>query len=86
MHPLPRDPKAYLGAAKLLDLQPQEVALVAAHQFDLEAAARLGMSTIFIRRKGVDVDPWSVKSKAEGGKFDVVVDSLVELAEVLKVN
>lgn len=50
------DPEVYLGAAKLLDLPPAQVTLVAAHPNDLRAAAACGLGTALVLRpdeKGV---------------------------------
>lgn len=44
------DPETYLGAAGLLDLQPEQVMMVAAHKHDLRSAARYGLKTAFVRR------------------------------------
>lgn len=44
------DPEAYLGAASMLGLKPQEVMLVAAHKDDLHAAEACGLKTAFITR------------------------------------
>jgi 2-haloacid dehalogenase len=44
------DPEAYLGAAKLLDLAPEECMMVAAHKSDLSAAAKTGFKTAFVPR------------------------------------
>ncbi len=44
------DPEVYLGAARLLGLAPGEVMMVAAHPEDLDAAARTGLRTAFVRR------------------------------------
>ena len=44
------DPATYLGAAKVFDLQPFEVMLVAAHQDDLAAARACGLQTAYIER------------------------------------
>ena len=43
-------PSTYLGAAKVFDLAPAEVMLVAAHQDDLAAARACGLQTAFIER------------------------------------
>ena len=43
-------PSTYLGVAKVFDLQPQEVMLVAAHQDDLAAARACGLQTAYIER------------------------------------
>ncbi|PSR89052.1 haloacid dehalogenase [Coniella lustricola] len=44
------DPKTYLGAAEAIGVKPTEVAMVAAHLQDLDAARKLGLKTIYIER------------------------------------
>jgi 2-haloacid dehalogenase len=44
------DPETYLGAAGLLDLEPGQIMMVAAHKHDLRSAARYGLKTAFVRR------------------------------------
>lgn len=44
------DPQVYLSAVGLLDCQPNEAGMVAAHPSDLRAAAALGLRPIFVRR------------------------------------
>ena len=44
------DPRVYLSALNLLDCEPQETGMVAAHLGDLRAAAALGLRPIFVRR------------------------------------
>lgn len=44
------DPEVYLGAARLLDLRPEQVMMVAAHRSDLAAARALGLRTAYIER------------------------------------
>jgi 2-haloacid dehalogenase len=44
------DAKVYLTALRLLDCQPEEAGMVAAHASDLQAAAALGLRPIFVRR------------------------------------
>jgi 2-haloacid dehalogenase len=44
------DPETDLGAAGLLDLEPDQVMMVAAHKHDLRSAARYGLKTAFVRR------------------------------------
>jgi 2-haloacid dehalogenase len=43
-------PSTYLGAAKVFDLEPAEVMLVAAHQDDLAAARGCGLQSAYIER------------------------------------
>lgn len=45
-------PGVYLGAAERLGVQPGEVAMVAAHLGDLDAARRLGLRTVYVERDG----------------------------------
>jgi 2-haloacid dehalogenase len=62
------DPATYLGVAKVFDLSPHEVMLVAAHQDDLAAARACGLQTAYIERplefgpQGKDVSPNSLKT------------------------
>ena len=44
------DPATYLGVARVFDLTPVEVMLVAAHQDDLTAARACGLQTVYIER------------------------------------
>jgi len=70
-----------------LALPPENCAMVAAHIYDLRAAGSLGMTTIYVRRPNEDAGAiqldLEVKSKEDGGEVDCVVDSFVELAEIL---
>ncbi|KAL6863891.1 HAD-like domain-containing protein [Trichoderma novae-zelandiae] len=45
-------PGTYLGAVRALGLQPEQVALVAAHLKDLLAARACGLRTIYVEREG----------------------------------
>ena len=44
------DPATYLGVARVFDLAPSQVMLVAAHQDDLAAARACGLQTAYIER------------------------------------
>ena len=44
------DPATYLGVAKVFNIAPEQVMLVAAHQDDLEAARNCGLNTAYIER------------------------------------
>jgi 2-haloacid dehalogenase len=44
------DAQVYLTALRLLDCQPEEAGMVAAHPSDLRAAAALGLRPMFVRR------------------------------------
>ena len=80
----PRNPKTYLGAIHHLGIPPEKCAMVADHIYDLRAAASHGMKTVYVRRPTEDGDVRdSVKSKADGGEVDVVVDSFTDLANLM---
>lgn len=58
------DPATYLGVARVFDLPPQRVMLVAAHHDDLEGARACGLRTAYVERplefgagKAKDVSP-----------------------------
>jgi FMN phosphatase YigB (HAD superfamily) len=75
----------FIEACKLLNLPTNNVAMVAAHIDDLRAASLHGLKTVYVRRETEDLDGKreSVKIKAEGGEVDVIVDSLLELAQLV---
>lgn len=75
-------PEAYEGCAKFLQLKPEECCMVACHNFDLDAAKRVGFKTAFVRRP----DEWGPAGPPDpepSAHHDYVVDSFPELAEVL---
>jgi 2-haloacid dehalogenase len=76
------DPEAYLGAARLLALKPEEVMMVAAHKEDLDAAARAGLRTAFVRRPMEFGDP-AKKDVSPEPRFDVNARDFVDLARQL---
>lgn len=44
------DPKFYTSALKVTGYRPEETAMVAAHAYDLQAAQKLGMRTVYVSR------------------------------------
>jgi len=76
------DPEVYLGAARLLDLAPEQVMMVAAHPSDLRAAAACGLRTAYVPRPlergpGGAMEPW------REGEFDLVAEDFNALADAL---
>lgn len=74
-------PESYLSVADYLQLQPHQCCMVACHEFDLDAARKVGFQTAYIRRQeewGPDSPPIILSSSP-----DIVVDSYDELAEAL---
>ena len=75
-------PEAYRRAAKLLQLEPAEILMVACHNFDLNAALACGYQTAFVRRP----DEWGKEGPpdpAPNPAHTMVVDTFPQLAERL---
>jgi 2-haloacid dehalogenase len=78
------DREVYVSAAYYLDLQPEEVMMVAAHKGDLQAARSCGLRTGFIYRPNeFGNGNAGVPDKAQPGDFDVVSVSAIDLAQQL---
>ena len=73
------DPETYLGAAKMLCLQPAEVMMVAAHNHDLKAAQKQGLKTAFVARP-TEYGPLQKYDFEAKGDWDVVAKDFGELA------
>jgi 2-haloacid dehalogenase len=75
-------PQAYLASAALLNLEPSQAMLVAAHNGDLAAAAAVGLRTAFVARPQEYGPHQSRDFKAEQD-WDVVCGSFGELADAM---
>ena len=75
-------PDVYRTALALLGLDAHEVMMVAAHNYDLAAAQALGLRTAFVPRP-LEYGPGQRTDLVAEGKWDVVVDSVEELAAAL---
>ena len=75
-------PDVYLRSAEALGLAPERCLMVAAHNDDLRAARALGFRTAFVARPTEHGPEQTTDLAAEEG-WDLVVDSLVELARRL---
>lgn len=73
------DPETYLGACRLLSLDPAQVMLCAAHNNDLAAAQKLGLRTAFIPRPA-EYGPLQVRDFGPGGAWDMVAADLQDFA------
>ncbi len=73
------DPEVYLGAARLLGLQPHELMMAAAHPADLRAAAACGLRTAYVARP-LERGPGGTMEAWREGEFDLAVGDIVELA------
>ncbi len=73
------DPETYLGAAKILGLEPHQVMLAAAHNNDLAAARTCGLATAFFPRP-TEYGPRQSRDYAADQAWDVVADNISDLA------
>jgi 2-haloacid dehalogenase len=76
------DPETYLGAARLLGLAPGEVMMVAAHNYDLAAAQRLGLKTAFVARP-TEYGPLQSRDFDATGTWDIVAKDFAGIADRL---
>ena len=76
------DPEVYLTAAALLDLQPHEVMMVAAHNSDLQGARAVGFRTAFVYRTE-ESGPGQTTDLAPDPSVDIVARDLNDLADTL---
>ena len=72
-------PEVYRTAISLLGLRPDEVMMVAAHNYDLAAARREGMATAFVPRP-LEFGPGQKTDLEPEFAWDVVAKSLEDLA------
>jgi 2-haloacid dehalogenase len=75
-------PEAYLASARILNLEPSRVMLVAAHNGDLAAAAACGLRTAFVARPTEYGPHQMVDFKAERD-WDVVTGSFTGIADAM---
>ncbi|MDB3898646.1 haloacid dehalogenase type II [Gammaproteobacteria bacterium] len=76
------DPEAYLKAADLLSLKPEQVMMVAAHPGDLRAAARTGLKTAYVIRP-LERGPGRPVNRNPDGEFDYTAEGFNDLARQL---
>ncbi|RXY99904.1 haloacid dehalogenase type II [Fictibacillus sp. S7] len=76
------DPNVYHMAIDFLDLQPNEVMMVAAHQHDLQAAKKLGMKTAYVFRP-LEYGCEAIPNLMPEENYDVVARDFIDLAQQL---
>ena len=69
------DPAVYLQAISAVSCEPDHIMMVAAHPWDLRAAAGLGLRTAYVRRP-------DAQAPADDDAFDAEVNDLSELADL----
>ena len=73
------DPETYLGVARQLDLLPEQVMMVAAHNGDLRAARACGLRTGFVPRP-TEYGPAQATDLTAEEDWDVIAADLEDLA------
>ncbi len=76
------DPATYLGVARVFDLAPSQVMLVAAHHEDLSAARACGLRTAYIERP-LEFGAGHIKDVSPQAGNDLHCKSLLDLAHAL---
>lgn len=76
------DPDTYLGVAKVFDVAPREVMLVAAHHDDLAGARACGLLTAYIERP-LEFGPRQPKDVSPNPDNTLHTKNIVELATLL---
>jgi 2-haloacid dehalogenase len=76
------DPEVYLTVARLLDVAPAEVLMVAAHAWDLGGARHAGLPTAFVHRP-LEKGPGGRADRPEEFDADLVASSFTDLATQL---
>jgi 2-haloacid dehalogenase len=76
------DPEVYRGAIELLALQPHEIMMVAAHNYDLKAARYHGMRTVFVPRPR-EYGPGQISDLKPEENWDVIAEDFEQLAAVM---
>ena len=77
------DPETYLGVAKVFDLTPDKVMLVAAHHDDLAAARTCGLKTAYIERP-MEYGLSQLKDVSPNPENTLHAESIVHLATLLE--
>jgi 2-haloacid dehalogenase len=75
-------PGPYLTAAALLDVDPAEILMVAAHKWDLDGARNAGLRTAFVSRP-LEKGPHGTPDQAADVTSDLAATSFADLAGTL---
>lgn len=76
------DPRTYRMAYELLELQPEEVMMVAAHQDDLRAAQKQGLKAAFVPRP-LEHGPDKQLDLTPDPAFEIIAIDMLDLAQQL---
>lgn len=75
-------PEAYLKSVEALGMRPEDVMMVAAHNYDLKAASTFGLKTGFVARAR-EYGEQQTSDLAPSGNWDVVAADFEDLASKL---
>jgi 2-haloacid dehalogenase len=75
-------PQVYLHACELLGVEPDRAMLVAAHDYDLDAARRCGLKTAYVVRANAH-DPSKAANVKQHDGWEYKASNLIELAAIL---
>jgi len=82
-HKYKPDPGTYLGVARVFDVAPENVMLVAAHQNDLAAARDCGLNTAYIERP-MEYGATQIKDVSPNSENTLHAKDIVVLANMLE--
>lgn len=76
-------PEVYHLAARRLGVEPAQVRIVAAHDWDVTGALRAGCAAVFVARPGQVMNPFGPQPDVKGMDLDAVVEQIlaVELGQ-----
>jgi len=75
-------PDVYLKSVEMLGLEPADCLMVAAHNYDLQAAQALGLRTAYVNRP-YEYGAAQTMDKQADGNWDFITESMTELAQLL---
>lgn len=76
------DKEVYITAASLLDLHYEEIMMVAAHRYDLDAASEIGFRTAYLSRP-LEFGPDGKTDEAPNMPYDIIASDMLDLAQKL---
>ncbi|MBE2276705.1 MAG: haloacid dehalogenase type II [Rhodobacteraceae bacterium] len=73
------DPETYLGVCRMMYLEPSQVMMCAAHNYDLAAARRFGLRTAFIPRP-TEYGPSQTTDLVPEQNWDIIATDMIDFA------
>jgi len=82
-HAFKPDPKVYQLAVDYTGFEPDQLLMVSAHKWDLQASKQAGFRTAFVPRP-LELGPGHAADRKPESYIDVMADDLVDLARKLE--